>query len=115
EAPGGGRQSGEWTPQGKAKRRRQIVRPLTRALAGLVLAAMMVLAGGTALAHHVDDGGIDMPWDQAMNHPDFWETEFVTPGHSIECKKYEGHGGFIPAGYDAAVIKDGQKVRVYQK
>lgn len=76
-----------------------------------VLALLMLLVFALpAWATHVDDGGVDMAWDETMNQATFWNTYF---GGS--CVKFENHSGFIPEGYEAAVIKDGNMVRVYLK
>lgn len=76
---------------------------------GVFVALMLVF--GVALvagANHVDDGGVDRAWTNDMNQESFWESEF-----GGECTKFENHSGFIPAQYEAAVVKDGNMVRVY--
>ena len=57
--------------------------------------------------------------ETAMGAPDYYEQEWSQPMNQTsywspwECTKYNNHGGWIPAQYDAAIIKAGQKVRVY--
>lgn len=74
----------------------------------LVLVLMVVTVGLPAFADHVSDGGVDQTWTNAMNQESYWEDLW-----NAECAKFEDHSGFIPAEYDAAVIKDGNMVRVY--
>lgn len=63
---------------------------------------------------NVSSGAYEQPWVNDMNQETFWETLFSTPERTVTCTKYENHGGFIPAEYDAAVIKDGSSVvKVY--
>lgn len=68
---------------------------------GVTVAALITLgnpAGATS--------SYDLEWSQPMNSPAYW-TDLGT------CTKYDGHGGWIPAEYDAAIIKGGTAVRVY--
>lgn len=69
----------------------------------------LVTAPTTASAHA--DGGVDEAFvAPQMNQESYWEARF---GNGADCTKYEGHGGYIPASYEIAVVHDGQKVRVY--
>ena len=81
-------------------------------LATFALLAVILIAP-TALAHHVVDGGVDEAWNEAMNQETYWEARFATAQQSVDCTKYLDHSGFIPEEYEAAVIKDGNMVRVY--
>lgn len=85
----------------------------TRELLGAVVALLLLTLTVPALAHHVDDGGVDEVWDNSMNQESYWETRFATETRTVECTKYSNHNGHIPAKYDAAVVKDGNMVRVY--
>jgi len=77
-------------------------------LVGLIVALFAM----TASASHAD-GGTDEAWTEAMNHEVFWEARFGEPGLLVDCTKYNDHSGFIPASYEAGVVKDGNYVRVY--
>src|SRR5690606_18099640 len=80
----------------------------------LITAILMVVLGAlSALAHHVDDGGVDESWSEEMNQETYWESRFASDTRTAECTKWSNHNGYIPADYDAAVIKDGTMVRVY--
>ncbi len=78
-------------------------------LVGLVVGLFPLLAAATA----VDDGGEDIAWSEPMNHESYWEDYFAVEGRIVECTKFENHSGFIPAQYEAAVVKDGNFVRIY--
>jgi hypothetical protein len=52
--------------------------------------------------------GVDEDWNNDMNQASYWNDRF-----DAVCVKFENHSGFIPAEYDAAVVKDGTRVRVY--
>lgn len=71
------------------------------------LATMAVLAAAMALPA-LAQTGVDEAWTNDMNQESYWEARF-----GAECTKFENHSGFIPAWYDAAVVKDGNYVRVY--
>ena len=52
-----------------------------------------------------------------MNQPSYWERYFrdksFSDGRNVTCYKTENDSGLIEAEYDAAVISDGVRVRVY--
>ena len=85
---------------------------MRRITALATLAVAVLLTALPAAAAHTD-GGVDEAWSEPMNHEPYWETRFSTGGVTAECTKYEGHNGYIPASYEAAVVHDGQWVRVY--
>lgn len=74
----------------------------------LTVLAVILVFQLPAWAHHVTDGGVDEPWIVAMNQETYWEARF-----GGECTKFENHSGSIPSSYEAAVVKDGNYVRVY--
>jgi hypothetical protein len=85
----------------------------TRKAAGIVLVVLVVVfgVGLMASANHpaTSDAGVDVAWINDMNQETYWENLW-----DASCTKYEGHNGFIPAQYDAAVIKSGStQVHVY--
>jgi hypothetical protein len=80
-------------------------------LAGLVVGLFPLVA----TAAPVDDGGQDTAWSEPMNHEPYWEDYFAAAGRIVECTKFENHSGFIPARYEAAVVKDGNFVRIYEQ
>jgi LPXTG-motif cell wall-anchored protein len=78
------------------------------ALGALVIA---VLAGTPAAA---SPSSYETAWTNAMNQASYWDAVFANDSRTVICSKYEGHSGYIPASYDAAVIKNGSDVvRVY--
>lgn len=81
---------------------------MKRWLFAALVAALAVFA---ALPAWSSDGGVDEAWSSEMNQETYWETRF---GPGAECTKYENHSGYIPAKYEAAVVKDGNMVRVYE-
>lgn len=74
----------------------------------LLLVLVLMGLALPAWASHVDDGGVDEAWVNAMNQESYWEDRF-----GADCAKFDNHLGVIPEQYDAAVIKDGNMVRVY--
>lgn len=83
---------------------------MKRLLLGVTVLALMGLSV-PALANHpaTSDQGTDIAWSSDMNQESYWESLW-----NAECVKYEGHGGFIPASIDAAVVKSGSSfVHVY--
>lgn len=75
----------------------------------LVTLALTALLPLTALAHA--DGGVDETFVAPdMNQASYWNARF---GAGWSCTKFENHSGFIPEEYEAAVVHDGQLVRVY--
>jgi LPXTG-motif cell wall-anchored protein len=75
--------------------------------------ALAALAVGAAPAS-ASPTSFEMPWTNAMNQASWWNAYFSTDARTATCTKFENHNGFIPAQYDAAVIKDGSDVvRVY--
>lgn len=82
------------------------MKPVRAALVTLMLMMALPLA---ALAH--DDGGVDETFIAPdMNQASYWNARF---GAGWTCTQFVGHGGFIPEEYEAAVVHDGQLVRVY--
>lgn len=83
---------------------------------GLVLAmiglVVLIVALVAALpAQGITDGGVDEPFvAPAMNQASYWEARF---GSGWDCTKFENHNGNVPSSYEAAVVHDGQFVRVY--
>ena len=75
----------------------------------LLLTAALLAIALPVLAGH-DDGGTDQAWTNEMNQESYWNDFF-----GGECTKFEDHSGFIPATYQAAVVKDGNMVRIYEK
>lgn len=75
---------------------------------------LVVVLMGLALPAWADhpatsDLGVDQAWVNDMNNESYWENLW-----DAGCTKFEGHNGFIPAQYDAAVVKSGStQVRVY--
>jgi hypothetical protein len=86
---------------------------VTRSIVGVVTAVLLALPLA-ALADH-SDGGVDASWTNAMNQTSYWEGYFGGEGLTVECTKFESHNGFIPAQYEAAVVKDGTLVRIYEQ
>jgi len=64
---------------------------------------MIGLMAGAAEA--TGPASYETDWTSAMNQTSYWSP--------WQCTKYENHNGQIAAQYDAAIIKDGTKVRVY--
>ena len=95
--------------EGETRRRLGLI----LALIVLVVMAITLFAALPARAHHVSDGGVDEPWVEAMNQESYWESRFATTQFTVDCTKFSDHSGFIPESYEAAVIKDGNMVRVY--
>lgn len=82
---------------------------MKRLALGLLL--VLVLPTTAVLANHppTSDAGVDVAWVNDMNNETYWETLW-----NAECTQYFDHSGFIPAQYDAAVIKSGStQVHVY--
>jgi len=86
---------------------------LIMALILLVALTVVLITALPVSASHVSDGGVDEPWIEAMNQETYWETRFGGQGLLVDCTKFSDHSGYIPASYEAAVIKDGNMVRVY--
>lgn len=89
-----------------------------RTALGVVLLALAVVVGalsfGTSTASAATPTSYETPWVNGMNKDTYWETALANQSRTVECTKYENHNGFIPAQYDAAVIKDGAEVvKVY--
>jgi LPXTG-motif cell wall-anchored protein len=59
----------------------------------------------TAGAANAAPANYEADWVPAMNQTSYWAP--------WQCTKYENHNGSIPAQYDAAIVKDGTRVRVY--
>jgi hypothetical protein len=84
----------------------------TRKRAAVLAVALILglIAGLAVRANAAHDGGTDQAWVPAMNQPSYWEDVF---GPGATCDKFDNHNGNTPAGYEAAVVKDGTRVRVY--
>jgi LPXTG-motif cell wall-anchored protein len=70
----------------------------------VVVALVVASVGGTPVAAS-GPASYEAAWTQAMNQTSYWSPWI--------CTKYENHSGHIAAQYDAAIIKDGTRVRVY--
>lgn len=70
---------------------------------GVIIMMVMSLFYGIGSANAANY--YDQQWTNDMNQTSYWAP--------WDCTKYDGHGGWIPAQYDAAIIKAGQMVRVY--
>ena len=69
--------------------------------------------GGTAMfggAANAAPASYETAWSEPLNHESYWENLL-----GMDCTKYSDHNGYIPAEYDAAIIKDGSAVvKVYE-
>lgn len=80
---------------------------LATALVAVVLSLFAGASSAATPTSYEDD------WNNRQNQEQYWEDLLSDETRSVDCTKYKRHNGFIPAEYDAAVIKDGNKVRVY--
>lgn len=80
----------------------------------LAAIAALIIGGAAAPAFAAGPTSYETPWSNAMNQESYWETALATPGRTVDCTKYSNHNGYIPAEYDAAILKDGSSVvKVY--
>jgi LPXTG-motif cell wall-anchored protein len=83
-------------------------------LIAVLLISIGVFSGAVAAAGASSPSSYEVAWSQTKNHESYWETALATSQRTVECTKYSDHNGWIPAEYDAAVIKDGSSViKVY--
>lgn len=79
-----------------------------------VLAAFAVFVALPTIAEAATPSSYETAWSNAMNQASYWNSALANEGRTVTCTKYSEHSGWIPAEYDAAVIKDGSSVvKVY--
>lgn len=77
-------------------------------------AIMLTIIGVASVASAAPPSSYETAWSNGMNQASYWESALAGDGRTVDCTKYSDHNGWIPAEYDAAVIKDGSSVvKVY--